>query len=128
AARDERELRRGVLAYERLEVAPQPVLELAALQRLQLHPHSAQRFVEAAAEECDRVVEVVRVDTLDAELLRETRVEAEERLMRDAAAQARIDLRVDRARIDHPVEEPHRGAVGEPLELRDRVRRLAPQL
>ena len=39
--------------------------------------------------------------------------------MRDGAAQLRIDLRVDRLRIDDAVDEPRGGAVGEALELGD---------
>ena len=39
--------------------------------------------------------------------------------MRDRAAQARVDLAVDRPRDDHPLDEPDRRAVGEDLELGD---------
>ena len=48
--------------------------------------------------------------------------------MRDVSAQPNIHLRVDAARIDHPVDEPHRRAVGEALELRDAERRSLLQL
>ena len=44
--------------------------------------------------------------------------------MRDRAAQLRVDLAVDRLRVDHPLEEPRRGAVDEALELGDAERRL----
>ena len=39
-----------------------------------------------------------------------------------------VDLRVDRARIEEPIDEPGRRAVGEPLELGDVERRLRPEL
>jgi hypothetical protein len=63
---------------------------------------------------------VLALDALDAEPLRETRVEPVERLVRDPAAQPRVDLGVDGARIDEALDEPDRGAVAELLELRDR--------
>jgi hypothetical protein len=46
---NERRLRLGVLAHERLQVAPEAVAKLALLQLGQLHPHAVDRLVEAAA-------------------------------------------------------------------------------
>ena len=58
-----------------------------------------------------------RGDTVGGELLRQPAVERVQRLVRDAAAQHRVGLGVDRLRGDHALEEPRRRAVDEPLEL-----------
>ena len=47
--------------------------------------------------------------------------------MCDRAAHARVDLRVDRARVEQPLDEPDRGAVGERLELGGAERRARAQ-
>ena len=57
---------------------------------------------------------------LDADLGRERRVEARERRVGDRAAGAGVELEVDLARIEHPLDEPHRRAVDVLLELGDR--------
>ena len=102
--------------------------ELALLQLGQVHAHTVDRVVEAAPQERDRSLELVGPDLLDAQLLRQPGVEAVERLVRDRAAHARIDLTIHRLRIDHAVEEPHRRAVDEALELRHVERRASAQL
>ena len=56
-------------------------------------------------------------------LLGQPREELEEGLVRHLAAQAGVDARVDRPRVDDALDEPHRGAVGEELELGDAERR-----
>ena len=83
------------------------MLELAALERRQLHAHAAERVVETAPQERNRVLNAIGIDPLDAELLREPRVEAEQGLVRDAAAQPRVRLSVDRPGIDHTLELGH---------------------
>ena len=55
-------------------------------------------------------------------------VEAVQRRVRDGAAQHRVDLAIDLARREQPLEEPGRGAVGEALQLGDVERRLGSQL
>src|SRR5262249_23694217 len=67
---DERKLRRGLRAPERLEVAPERLVELLPLQLGELHPHALQGLVEAAAEERQSALELRLVEALDAELLR----------------------------------------------------------
>ena len=51
-----------------------------------------------------------------------------QRLVRDGAAEARIDFAVDRARRDHALDEPDRRAVGETLELGDAEGRPRPKV
>ena len=51
-----------------------------------------------------------------------------QRRVRDGAAQPRVGLCVDRAWIDEPLDQPHRRAVGETLELRDAERATRGQL
>src|SRR5581483_2999460 len=75
-----------------------------------------------------RIVDDALLEPLDAELLRESREELVERVVRDRAAQLRIHLRVDRARREMALDEPGRGAVGEALELRDVEGRLRLEL
>ena len=101
-----------------LEVAPQALFELAPLELPELDPDAAaDRVNQAFAEEREALVEPVGLDALDAEPFRQAGVELEERLVRDRAAEAGIDLAVDRARVDDSLDEPDRRAVGEGLEL-----------
>ena len=44
------------------------------------------------------------------------------------AAKARVQLGVDRPRVDNPIEEPHGRAVSEHLERGDRIAGLLPEL
>src|SRR5207302_1261593 len=114
--RDERQLRLGFLAHEVLEIAPEALLELAPLQIAELDPDAAlDRLGQALAEKCERVVEPVLVDPLRAEPLGQSGEELEEGLVRDRPPQARVDLAVDRARVDYPLEEPDRRAIREGL-------------
>ena len=78
-------------------------------------------------EKGERVVEALGVDALGSELLREPREELEERLVGDRAAKPSVHLGVDRARVDQPLEEPDRRAVGEELELGHGEARLRAQ-
>src|SRR5947209_7425825 len=117
--RHELSLAAGLLVHERLEVAPERLIELARLHLGHLHPHAAECLAEARAHQSHGVVLDTLVEFLDAELLREAREELEQRAVGDGAAQLRIDLGVDRLRIDEPVDEPCRRAVGEALELGD---------
>ena len=128
ASRNERRLGGRVLAHERLEVAPQSVLQLAPLQRCQLHPNARHRVLEAPAQERHGRLDALLVHAIDTELLRKAGVETEQRLMRDRTSEARIDLGVDRARVDHALEQPHRGTVREPLQLRNAERGAPLQL
>ena len=128
APRHERELRLALDADDRLEIAPQRRVELARLHLRHVHAHALQRLVEARAHQAHRVVDDALVEPLDAELLRQAREELVERVVRDGAAQLRVDLRVDRARAEEPLDEPRRRAVGEPLELGDVERRLRLEL
>ena len=57
------------------------------------------------------------VEALDAELLRDAAEELVQCVVRDRAAQLRVDLGVDRPRVEQPVDEPRGRAVGEALEL-----------
>ena len=61
-------------------------------------------------------------DALAAEPLRQAGEELEQRLVRDRAAHARVDLDVHRLRVEHALDEPDRRAVGESLELGDAER------
>jgi hypothetical protein len=79
-------------------------------------------------EERDRVVQLLGTDLLDAQRLRQPGEEFVQRGMGDRAAQARVGLRIDRARADDPLQEPDRGAVGEGLELRDAEGPAVPKL
>src|SRR5207248_933395 len=65
---------------------------------------------------------------LDGELLREAGEELEQRAVRDRAAQLRVHLLVDRARIEEPLDEPGGRAVREALELGDVERPLRGEL
>ena len=118
-ARDELELRGRFVAHEGFEIAEQALLELAPLEVGQLHPDPGHRLREALAQELERPVELLRTQLLDPELLRQTGEELVQRRVCDLAAQARVDLLVDRARADDAVDEPDRRAVGERLQLGD---------
>src|SRR5579864_1331975 len=126
--RDELELASALLVHECLQVTPQRLVELPRLHLRHLHAHAADRLVEARAHEPNGAVLDALVELLDAELLRKAREELEQRAVRDGAAQLRIDLGVDRARIDETVDEPRRRAVGEALELGDVERRARTEL
>ena len=116
--RHERQLRLGLGLQELDQVAPEPERELAPLEVGKVDADAArERLVEALAHEADRVVQVVRRDPLDAERLRQARVELVQRVVGDRAAQLRVHLPVDLPRRDHALDEPHRGAVGEGLQL-----------
>ena len=79
--------------------------------------------------QADRLVDLRSGRTRSAaELLRQAGEEAVERGVRDRAAQLRVDLGVDRPRVDDAVDEPGRRAVGEPLELGDVERRARAEL
>ena len=104
-----------------LEVARQSLLQLEPLQVGELHAHAAgDRLGEAFAQEDERLVQAVGLDRIRPEPLRQAAVEAVERLVRDSAANARVEDGVDLLRVDDALEEPHRGAIEEALELRDR--------
>src|SRR5262249_6678188 len=75
-----------------------------------------ESLVETLSQEDERVVDSLGLDTVAAEPPGEPRVEAEERLMSDLAPQARVDLALDRARIDQALDQPERRALGEGLE------------
>src|SRR5439155_18589782 len=114
----------GLLADEALEVAPQGLLELGALQLGELDADAgAQRLVQAAAEERERRVERGRLDPLRSDLLRQAGVEAVQRRVRDLPSQHRVGLGVDRLRRDLALEQPCRRAVREAFELGDAERR-----
>ena len=98
AARHERQLRLALRADDRLEVAPERLVELARLHLGHVHAHALQRLVEARAHQPHGVFDDALVELLDAELLRQAREELVERVVRDRAAQLRVDLGVDRAR------------------------------
>ena len=118
-ARNERHVCGGLFADEGFEVAPEAVPELTPLEIGQLDTHALHRIVQAPPQEGERILDPIRLDAVRAELLGQTGIELEERLVRDRPAQARIDARIDALRIDQPLEEPDRRAVREPLELRD---------
>src|SRR6185312_3602268 len=99
--------------------------ELGRLELRELEADTAaQRVVEAAAEEADSLLDVLRRHVVGSDLLGQARVELEERLVRDLPAEHRVDLGVDRLRADVTLVQPRRRAVREPLELRGAERRL----
>src|SRR5439155_3672592 len=104
-------------AHEGLEIAPERLVELLPLELRHLHPHAVHRRVEAAPEERQRAVELRLVELLDAELLRDAAEELVQRVVRHGTAELRVGLRVDRVRVEQPLDEPRRGAIGETLEL-----------
>ena len=125
APRNERQLRLCLAAGELLEVAPQALLELVSLHLGQLEPSvdvAGESVVEALPQEGERLVEAVGLDPLRLQSLRQAREEPVERLVRNGAAQSRVDLAVDRAWVDETLDEPDRGALRERLELGDTER------
>src|SRR6185503_17517234 len=119
--RDEWQAELELLLDEMLEVARQGLLQLEPLQVGELHAHPAGDCLgEAFAQEDERLVQAVGLDRIRPEPLRQAAVEAVERLVRDSAANARIEDGVDLLRVNDALEEPHRGAIEEALELRDR--------
>src|SRR5439155_14243939 len=86
AARHQLQLRGGLVAQERLEIAQQALFELAPLQIGQLHPNPRHRLREALAQELERLVELFRPELLDAEPLRDAHKELVQRAVRDLAA------------------------------------------
>ena len=85
-ARHERQLRLALCAHDGLEIAPQPLVELAGLHLRHVHAHSLHCLVEARAHQPHRVFDDPLVELLDAELLRQSREELVERVVRDGAA------------------------------------------
>src|SRR5205814_1610450 len=83
---------------------------------------------KALVEELDRLLDAVGLNRVRAEPLRQSREELEERLVGDLAPRAGIELAVDRPRVDEALEQPHRGAVREDLELGDTEGHAALQL
>ena len=69
-----------------------------------------------------------RLDAVGPDLLRQPCEESVERGVRDGAAQLRVDLRVDVARIEEALDEPGLRAVCEALELGDGKRRSRREL
>src|SRR5918994_604627 len=102
-----------------LEVARERLLELLPLHLDHLEPDTAERLLETVPHEAHRILDLLRTNPVAAEHLRKALKELEECAVGDRAAQSRIDLRVDRLRVDQPVDEPGRGAVGKALELGD---------
>ena len=101
-----------------LEVAAQALAELGRLDRAKVEPDTgAESLVEAALEECNCGLHGLGTDPLDPEFLREPRVERVESLVSDLAAQKGVRFRVDRLRVDDPLEQPGGGTVEEALEL-----------
>ena len=128
--RHERHLGPCLPAYELAEVAEQALLELEPLDvgELDAARLAGHRLADALLEERERLVEALGLDAVGADVLRQPREELEESLVRHLAAQAGVDARVDRPWIDDALDEPHRGAVGEELELGDAERRPRLQL
>ena len=122
--RHERHLGPRLPAYELAEVAEQPLLELEPLDVRELDAArlAGHRLADALLQERERLVEALGLDAVGADALRQPREELEESLVRDLAAQAGVDAGVDRPRIDDALDEPHRRAVGEELELGDAER------
>ena len=84
------------------------MVELARLHLGHLHALPLERLVEARAHQSHRGVGDALLELLDAELLRDAREELEERRVRDGALELRVDLRVDRARVEEALDEPCR--------------------
>src|SRR5581483_8820870 len=128
APRDERQRRLRLRPDDGLEVAPQPLLELAALEVGQLEPGlrpARDRIRQALAQEVERLVELLRRHALAAQPLRQAGEEPEQRLVRDRPAHARVDLRVHRLRVEQALDEPDRRAAREGLQLRHAEHRPA---
>ena len=119
AARHEREAELELLLHEVLEVARKVLLELEPLEVGDVEPDAAgDRLDQAFAQEDEGLVQAVGLDSVRSEALRQPAVKAVERLVRNAAAHARVQNSVDLLRGDHPLEEPHGRAIEEALELR----------
>src|SRR5262245_2690529 len=127
-ARDERQLRLALDAHHGLEIAPERRVELTRLHLGHVHAHALHGLVEAGAHQPHRFLDHAVVETLDPELLRQAREELVQSAVRDGSAQLRIDLRVDRARIEQALDEPGRRAVGKAFELGDVERRPQAEL
>src|SRR5207247_2645297 len=126
--RHERELGLTLVLDERLEIAPERLIELTELHLGQIHPDARDRLVEALAHQPLRVLDVLRRELLDAELFGDPHEEAVERRVRDRAALHRVRLGVDRLRREEALHEPGGGAVREPLELRHAERAARAEL
>ncbi len=84
----------------------------------QVEAHAGGKcVVETAPHQLEGGLQVFRRDALRVKLPWERGVEAVERRVHDLAAKDGVRLGVDRLRVDHPLDEPGGGAVGEPLEL-----------
>src|SRR4029450_12736455 len=96
APRQEAERGARLVADEPVEVAPAPRAELGPLHTVELEPPAAaKRVVEAALEEAQRCLDCLGRDPVGAELLRQSAVEGEQRLVGDLAAEQRVGLGVD---------------------------------
>src|SRR4029453_843674 len=111
----ERGVGRGLDTNESFEVARQRLFQLAALQLRHLQPNAAEGPLEALTHEVDRILHLLGPDAVAPENLGEAGEELEERAVGDRAAELRVDFRIDRPRVQHPIDEPGRGAVGEAL-------------
>ena len=76
-----------------------------------------KRVVETAIQEADGLLDLSRLHSLGPDLLGQPGEELVQSRVRDRTAELRVDLRIDRARRDDPLEEPDRRAGGESLEL-----------
>ena len=112
AARHERRRRLALLLDERREIAPERLVELPLLHLGEVHPYPAHGLVEALPHQARGRLQVLRLELLDPELGRDAGEEAVEGVVRDAAALLRVGLGVNRLRIEEPLDEPGRGAVG----------------
>src|SRR6185437_13802111 len=72
-----------------------------------------------ATHETDGRLDVGLVERLDSELARQPGEELVEGRVRDRSAQLRIDLGVDRLRVEETLDEPGRRAVRKALQLGD---------
>src|SRR5581483_343909 len=104
-ARHELRAARTLLVHERLEIAPERLVELACLHLGHLHAHAADCLVEACAHEPDGVVLDALVELLDAELLGQAVEELEERAVRDGAAKLGIDFGSSSLSTNHADEQ-----------------------
>ena len=85
-ARLERRLALRLEPDEPLEVAQEGQLELAPLQLAHLEPDAAQRLAQALAHEPHGILDLVRLDPLAPECLREPGEELVQRVVGDRAA------------------------------------------
>ena len=119
--RDECRARCSLGPHELLEVALQPLPELAALQVVGVDPQArVERAGNAAVHVLDRRLDVARRHTLGARnLRRQLLVEALQRDVSDRAPHHRVDCLVDPAGPEVALDEPGRGAAGHSLEIGD---------